>query len=75
MVTVPGTFYREYTKSSIENYSKRWFEYCIQWQRSRKMKAEWSILELFFCRESKGDDLWGVTDHEFGHNWFPDCGI
>jgi hypothetical protein len=21
--------------------------------------------------ESKGEDLWGVTDHEFGHNWFP----
>jgi hypothetical protein len=20
---------------------------------------------------SKGEDLWGVTDHEFGHNWFP----
>jgi hypothetical protein len=20
---------------------------------------------------SKGDDLWGVTDHEFGHSWFP----
>jgi hypothetical protein len=34
--------------------------------------VEWSILELFFCSwESKGDDLWGVTDHEFGHNWFP----
>jgi hypothetical protein len=25
-----------------------------------------------FCGwESKGEDLWGVTDHEFGHNWFP----
>ncbi|MFD2433725.1 M1 family aminopeptidase [Mesonia maritima] len=21
--------------------------------------------------ESKGESLWGVTDHEFGHNWFP----
>ena len=20
---------------------------------------------------SKGESLWGVTDHEFGHNWFP----
>jgi hypothetical protein len=20
---------------------------------------------------SKGADLWGVTDHEFGHIWFP----
>jgi hypothetical protein len=26
---------------------------------------------LFCGWESKGADLWGVTDHEFGHNWFP----
>jgi hypothetical protein len=27
---------------------------------------------IVFCGwESKGEDLWGVTDHEFGHNWFP----
>jgi aminopeptidase N len=25
-----------------------------------------------FCHAaSVGEDLWGVTDHEFGHNWFP----
>src|SRR5690554_6072481 len=25
-----------------------------------------------FCSyRSVGEDLWGVTDHEFGHNWFP----
>jgi hypothetical protein len=34
------------------------------------MKAEWNIQGLYFCG-SKGEDLWGVTDHEFGHNWFP----
>ena len=27
---------------------------------------------IVFCGyESKGQDLWGVTDHEFGHGWFP----
>jgi aminopeptidase N len=27
---------------------------------------------IVFCDfKSKGEDLWGVTDHEFGHNWFP----
>lgn len=27
---------------------------------------------IVFCSwESKGGDLWGVTDHEFGHIWFP----
>jgi hypothetical protein len=27
---------------------------------------------IVFCGwEAKGEDLWGVTDHEFGHNWFP----
>jgi hypothetical protein len=28
---------------------------------------EWNILESFFC--SLG--IYGVTDHEFGHIWFP----
>ncbi|HEY0090914.1 MAG TPA: M1 family aminopeptidase, partial [Flavobacterium sp.] len=27
---------------------------------------------IVFCDwESKGQSLWGVTDHEFGHTWFP----
>ncbi|KAI9549345.1 Puromycin-sensitive aminopeptidase [Daphnia sinensis] len=27
---------------------------------------------LNFCHyQSTGEGLWGVTDHEFGHNWFP----
>lgn len=27
---------------------------------------------IVFCHmDSKGYDLWGVTDHEFGHIWFP----
>ncbi|HMI06541.1 MAG TPA: M1 family aminopeptidase, partial [Flavobacterium sp.] len=27
---------------------------------------------IVFCgSDSKKDDLWGVTDHEYGHSWFP----
>ncbi len=27
---------------------------------------------IVFCSaRSGGGGLWGVTDHEFGHNWFP----
>jgi hypothetical protein len=34
------------------------------------MKAEWNIQGLYFV-DGNLKDLWGVTDHEFGHNWFP----
>jgi hypothetical protein len=63
----------EYTKASIENYSKRWFEYPYPAATNvAGNEGEWNILESFFCSwESKGADLWGVTDHEFGHIWFP----
>ena len=27
---------------------------------------------IVFCSSGSTDgDLWGVTDHEFGHTWFP----
>jgi hypothetical protein len=35
------------------------------------MKAEWNIQGLYFVDGNLKEDLWGVTDHEFGHNWFP----
>lgn len=63
----------EYTKASIENYSKRWFEY--SYPAATNVAGNEGGMEypgIVFCGwESKGDDLWGVTDHEFGHNWFP----
>ena len=63
----------EYTKSSIENYSKRWFEY--SYPAATNVAGNEGGMEypgIVFCGyESKGEDLWGVTDHEFGHNWFP----
>ncbi|UQD56850.1 M1 family metallopeptidase [Flavobacterium sp. K5-23] len=63
----------EYTKASIENYSKRWLEY--PYPSATNVAGNEGGMEypgIVFCSwESKGADLWGVTDHEFGHIWFP----
>ena len=63
----------EYVKGSIENYSKRWLEY--PYPVATNVAGNEGGMEypgIVFCSwESKGKDLWGVTDHEFGHIWFP----
>lgn len=63
----------EYSKASIEHYSEMWFEF--PYASATNVAADIGGMEypgLNFCSfESKGEDLWGVTDHEFGHNWFP----
>ena len=63
----------EYSKASIEYYSKEWFEF--PYETASNVAAEIGGMEypgLNFCHyNSKGASLWGVTDHEFGHNWFP----
>ncbi|MFN5423040.1 MAG: M1 family metallopeptidase [bacterium] len=63
----------EYTKASIENYSKRWFEY--PYPIATNVASNIGGMEypgIVFCSvDAKNDALWGVTDHEFGHTWFP----
>lgn len=63
----------EYTKASIEHYSKKWFEY--PYPVAVNVASNVGGMEypgLSFCGyRAKGAALWGVTDHEFGHNWFP----
>ncbi len=63
----------EYTKSSIEYYSKKWFEY--PYPAAVNVASNVGGMEypgISFCgSKAKNDGLWGVTDHEFGHNWFP----
>lgn len=63
----------EYSKASIEHYSKMWYEF--PYATASNVAAEIGGMEypgLNFCHyNSKGAGLWGVTDHEFGHNWFP----
>ncbi|MBL1408415.1 M1 family metallopeptidase [Sphingobacterium faecale] len=63
----------EYTKASIEHYSKKWFEY--PYPVAVNVASNVGGMEypaLSFCGyKAKAANLWGVTDHEFGHNWFP----
>lgn len=63
----------EYGKASIEHYSEMWYEY--PYPVAVNVAADIGGMEypgLNFCSfMSKGESLWGVTDHEFGHNWFP----
>jgi hypothetical protein len=63
----------EYTKASIEFYSNWLFEY--PYPTAVNVACNVGGMEypgVSFCRySSKRDALWGVTDHEFGHNWFP----
>ena len=63
----------EFVKGAIEGYSKRWFEY--PYPTATNVATNISGMEypgIVFCNsKSKGAGLWGVTDHEFGHTWFP----
>lgn len=63
----------EYVKGSLENYSKRWFEY--PYNTATNVACNINGMEypsIVFCNaKSKGAGLFGVTDHEFGHTWFP----
>ncbi len=63
----------EYTKACVEHYSKMWFEY--PYPTAVNVAGVVGGMEypgVSFCdAKSTQKDLWGVTDHEFGHNWFP----
>ena len=63
----------EYTKKSIENYSKRWFEF--PYPAATNVASNVGGMEypgIVFCGwKATEDQLFGVTDHEFGHTWFP----
>ena len=63
----------EYSKASVEYYSTQWFEY--PYPVAANIASNVGGMEypgVNFCSwESEGEGLWGVTDHEFGHNWFP----
>jgi hypothetical protein len=60
-------------KASIELYSGKWFEYT--YPVATNVGGPVSGMEypgIVFCsHQSQGGGLWDVTNHEFGHNWFP----
>jgi len=63
----------EYIKGSIENYSKRWYEY--PYPVAVNVASNVGGMEypgIVFCgSRATSSGLFGVTDHEFGHTWFP----
>jgi len=63
----------EYTKASNEFNSKKWLEF--PYPAATNVASIAGGMEypgIVFCgAKSKSGDLWGVTDHEFGHTWFP----
>lgn len=63
----------EFTKASIEHYSKKWFEF--PYPAATNVAGIVGGMEypgIVFCGYgASGPGLWGVTDHEFGHTWFP----
>jgi hypothetical protein len=63
----------EMIKGSIEHYSNKWFEF--PYPAATNVAGIVGGMEypgIVFCSaRSMGEELWGVTDHEFGHTWFP----
>lgn len=63
----------EYVKGSLEWNSKQWFVY--PYPAAINVAGIVGGMEypgIVFCSsKAKNGGLWGVTDHEFGHTWFP----
>ncbi|GAA4083941.1 M1 family metallopeptidase [Mucilaginibacter panaciglaebae] len=63
----------EYVKNCIELYSKEWFEFTYPVATNvGGIVGGMEYPGIVFCDwKSKAGELWEVTNHEFGHNWFP----
>jgi len=63
----------EMVKGSIEHYSNQWYEF--PYPVATNVAGTVGGMEypgIVFCSSgTAGGSLWGVTDHEFGHTWFP----
>jgi hypothetical protein len=63
----------EMVKASIEYNSNKWFEF--PYPVATNVAGTVGGMEypgIVFCGyNSNGSGLWEVTDHEFGHTWFP----
>jgi len=63
----------EFVKGALEFYSK--YLYPFSYPSATNIAGIVGGMEypgIVFCSyRSRGRGLWGVTSHEFGHNWFP----
>ncbi len=63
----------EYVKYSIEGNSKQWYKYSYPVAVNvAGIVGGMEYPGIVFCSwKATEGGLWGVTNHEFGHNWFP----
>jgi hypothetical protein len=63
----------EFVKGCIELYSNEWYEYTYPVATNvAGIVGGMEYPGIVFCGlENGGGSLWEVTNHEFGHNWFP----
>ncbi|RPD42035.1 M1 family peptidase [Chitinophaga barathri] len=63
----------EYVKGCIEHYSEKWYPYTYPVAVNvAGIVGGMEYPGIVFCSSrSQRAGLWGVTNHEFGHNWFP----
>ncbi|RXK85577.1 M1 family metallopeptidase [Filimonas effusa] len=63
----------EYVKGAVEFYSKYLYPYTYPVAVNvAGIVGGMEYPGIVFCHNgSRGAGLWGVTSHEFGHNWFP----
>lgn len=63
----------EMVKAAIEHYSNKWFEF--PYPAATNVAGIVTGMEypgIVFCGFRSTDGrLWDITDHEFGHTWFP----
>ena len=63
----------EFVKGCIELYSQEWFPFTYPVATNvAGLVAGMEYPGIVFCGgDQRGGGLWDVTNHEFGHNWFP----
>jgi hypothetical protein len=63
----------QYAKTAIEYYSKQWFPYPYPVASNvNGIEGGMEYPMIVFCRNrTDPQGLYSVTDHEFGHTWFP----
>jgi len=63
----------QYAKTAIEYYSKQWFPYPYPVASNvNGIEGGMEYPMIVFCRDrTSPEGLYSVTDHEFGHIWFP----
>ncbi|HEY7481046.1 MAG TPA: M1 family metallopeptidase [Gemmatimonadales bacterium] len=62
----------QYAKVAIENYSSQWAPY--PYPTANNVRGSEGGMEypmIVFCNRPTSETLYSVTDHEFGHTWFP----